>query len=107
VLRDGTEALEFLLGDDASPAHPMVILLDLNLPMVEGLEVLARLRADPRTRTLPVVILTSSRQEGDLIESERLGIHSYIIKPVDFVKLAAIVQQFGLYWLLLRQRPPR
>jgi CheY-like chemotaxis protein len=106
VLRDGVEALEFLLGHDASTAHPMVVLLDLSLPMVEGLQVLERLRADPRTRTLPVVILTSSRQEYDRIASERLGIHSYIIKPVDFPKLAATVQQLGLYWLLLNQPPP-
>jgi len=103
VLRDGTEALQFLLGRATSAPRPMVILLDLQLPKVDGPQVLERLRADPRTQTLPVVILTASRQERDFVESRRLGIKHYITKPVDFPQLAAVVQQLGLYWLLLNQ----
>jgi two-component system, response regulator len=105
VLRDGAEALQFFLGRGASTPRPMVVLLDLQLPKVDGLQVLERLRANPRTQTLPVVILTASRQERDLVESRRLGINQYITKPVDFPQLAAVVQQLGLYWLLLDQPP--
>jgi two-component system, response regulator len=82
---------------------PKVILLDLKLPKVDGLEVLKRLKSDPHTRNIPVVILTSSREERDLIESYRLGVYSYIVKPVDFKQFIEAVQQLGLYWLLLNQ----
>jgi two-component system, response regulator len=105
VLRDGAEALQFFLARGASIPSPMVILLDLQLPKVDGLQVLERLRADPRTQALPVVVLTASRQERDRVESRRLGIKHYITKPVDFPQLAAVVQQLGLYWLLLSQPP--
>lgn len=106
VVRDGAEALEFLLG--AGPqAHrvpedgPRVILLDLKLPKVDGIEVLERIKSDPRTRGIPVIMLTSSNQERDIVESYRLGVNSYIVKPVDFEQFSAIVQDLGFYWLLL------
>jgi CheY-like chemotaxis protein len=105
VLRDGVEALAFLLAPDQPLPH--LVLLDLKLPRVNGLEVLQRLRAEPRTRLLPVVILTSSNEERDLIEGYRLGANSYVRKPVDFVQFSDAVQQLGLYWLVLNQAPPR
>lgn len=110
VARDGAEALEFLFGTgphaSRGPADgPKVILLDLKLPKVDGLEVLRRVKADPRLRVLPVVILTSSREERDLVESYRLGVNSYIVKPVDFEQFAEAVRQLGLYWLLLNEPP--
>jgi CheY-like chemotaxis protein len=82
-----------------------VILLDLKLPKVDGLEVLRRLKTDPRTRAIPVVVLTSSREERDIVESYQLGVNSYIVKPVDFAQLIESVRQLGLYWLLLNQPP--
>lgn len=105
VLRDGVEALEFLLGRE----HPLphLVLLDLNLPRVSGLEVLQRLRADARTALLPVVILTSSNEERDLVNGYRLGANSYVRKPVDFVEFSEAVHQLGLYWLVLNQAVPR
>jgi two-component system response regulator len=110
VVRDGVEALEFVFGTDAVAHHsaepsPKVILLDLKLPKVDGLEVLRRLKTDPRTRAIPVVMLTSSREERDIVESYQLGVNSYIVKPVDFGQLVESVQQLGLYWLLLNQPP--
>lgn len=110
VARDGAEALDFVFCEGAhagrDPANvPEVILLDLKLPKVDGLEVLHRLKADPRTRAIPVVVLTSSREQRDLVESYELGVNSYIVKPVDFNQFAEAVQQIGLYWLLLNQRP--
>ena len=105
VLRDGVEALAFLLARDQPLPH--MVLLDLNLPRVNGLEVLQRLRADPRTQLLPIVILTSSNEERDLIEGYRLGANSYVRKPVDFVRFSEAVHQLGLYWLVLNQMPPR
>lgn len=104
VKRDGAEALDYLLGG-ADPL-PTVVLLDLKLPKLDGLEVLRRLRADTRTRILPVVILTSSKEEGDLLESYGRGANSYIRKPVDFVAFMEAVRQLGVYWLELNEPPP-
>ena len=101
VLRDGAEALTFLHGADAPSPH--LVLLDLKLPRIDGLEVLRRLRQDPRTALLPIVVLTSSNEERDLVESYRLGANSYIRKPVDFEQFTEAVRQLGLYWLVLNQ----
>jgi two-component system response regulator len=101
VLRDGAEALTFLLAPDAPSPH--LVLLDLKLPRVDGLEVLRRLRAETRTALLPIVVLTSSNEERDLVESYRLGANSYIRKPVDFEQFTEAVRQLGLYWLVLNQ----
>jgi len=111
VVRDGAEALEYLFatgshkGRDVRDA-PNLVLLDLKLPKVGGLEVLERLRADPRTRRLPVVVLTSSNVESDLARSYDLGANSYIRKPVDFTQFMEAVNQLGLYWLVLNEAPP-
>ena len=112
VARDGVEALDWLFFTGAHANRdtnlvPQIILLDLKLPKVDGTEVLRRLRADERTRLLPVVILTSSSEEQDLIKSYRLGCNSYIRKPVDFEQFAEAVRQLGLYWLLLNEPPPK
>jgi len=110
VARDGAEALEILLGTGAHAGHPLapeVVLLDLKLPKVDGLEVLRRIRADERTRLLPVVILTSSREERDVVSGYGLGANSYIRKPVDFRQFVEAVRQLGLYWLVLNEPPPR
>ena len=108
-MRDGVEAIAYLFGEDGRPARelPQVVLLDLNLPKVDGLEVLRRIRAAESTRLLPVVILTSSNEERDLVESYSLGANSYIRKPVDFDQFTAAVGQLGMYWLVLNQTPPR
>lgn len=111
VARDGAEAIEFIFGEGAFEGRkiengPKVILLDLKLPKVDGLEVLQRIKGDPRTRTIPVVVLTSSREQKDVVESYRLGVNSYIVKPVNFESFATAVQEMGFYWLLLNQ-PPR
>ncbi len=111
VARDGAQALEYLAGagDRAArgePPLPHVILLDLKLPKLDGLEVLARIRKDEATRLLPVVVLTSSKEERDLVESYRLGANSYIRKPVDFDQFSEAVRQLGLYWLVLNETPP-
>ncbi len=103
VARDGEEALEMLHGSDR--IVPAVVLLDLNLPKIDGLEVLRRIRADERTRLLPVVILTSSREESDLIKGYSNGANSYIRKPVDFDKFIEAIQSLGLYWLVLNELP--
>lgn len=103
ILRDGVEALAFFL--DSKQPLPQLVLLDLNLPRLNGLEVLQRLRAEPRTRLLPIVILTSSNEERDLVEGYRLGANSYVRKPVDFVQFSEAVHQLGLYWLVLNQVP--
>ena len=109
IVRDGAEALECLLPAsrqaDAEPL-PAVVLLDLRLPKVDGLQVLCRLRADVRTAFLPVVILTSSKEEQDVVKSYSSGANSYVRKPVDFAQLAEAVRQLGLYWLLLNEAPP-
>jgi len=101
VARDGVEALDYLFGERA--AMPAVVLLDLKLPRIDGLEVLRRIRADARTQRLPVVVLTTSREQQDIYESYNLGANSYIRKPVDFEKFSLIVGQLGLYWLTLNQ----
>jgi two-component system response regulator len=110
IARDGAEALEFFFGSDSGERveeiRPRLILLDLKLPKVSGIEVLARLKADPRTRDIPVVVLTSSRQDTDLTRCYELGVNSYVVKPVDFGQFAEAVRQLGLYWLLLNQDPP-
>jgi len=110
VVRDGAEALDFIFGTGAYQGRivkngPRVILLDLKLPKVDGLEVLRRIRADERTRIIPVVIMTSSREERDIVESYSLGVNSYIVKPVDFGQFTDAVRQVGLYWALLNQPP--
>jgi two-component system response regulator len=112
VARDGVDALECLFGTGAYAGRdtsdlPQVVLLDLKLPRIDGLEVLRRVRADERTRLLPVVILTSSNEERDRIDGYKLGANSYVRKPVDFNEFVDAVRQLGLYWLLLNQPPPR
>jgi two-component system response regulator len=111
VVRDGAEALEYLFATGSYAGRdvrdtPNLVLLDLKLPKVGGLEVLERLRADPRTRRLAVVILTSSNVESDLARSYDLGANSYIRKPVDFTQFMEAVNQLGLYWLVLNESPP-
>jgi CheY-like chemotaxis protein len=111
VVKDGAEALEYIFANGAYihrriEDHPKVILLDLKLPKVDGLEVLRRVKSDERTKIIPVVVLTSSKEERDLTESYQLGVNSYITKPVDFEGFVKSVSELGLYWLLLNQ-PPR
>jgi two-component system response regulator len=110
VARDGAEALDFIFCEGAHASRklengPKVILLDLKLPKVDGLEVLKRIKDDERTKAIPVVMLTSSREQSDLIESYRLGVNSYIVKPVDFEGFARAIQNLGMYWLLLNESP--
>jgi two-component system response regulator len=110
VVRDGQEALEYVFCTGRYTTRdikdqPHVILLDIKLPFVDGLEVLRRIKQDPRTRTIPVVMLTSSREERDLIESYRLGVNSYIVKPVDFDQFKESARSLGMYWLLLNKPP--
>jgi two-component system response regulator len=109
-VKDGAEALDYLFGvsTDAPPARthlPKVILLDLKRPKVEGLDVLRRIKSDEQTKAIPVVVLTSSREERDMVQSYQLGVNSYIVKPVDFENFSEAVAQMGMYWLLLNQRP--
>jgi DNA-binding response OmpR family regulator len=104
IARDGSEAVELLFGAD--PLRPQVILLDLKLPKVEGLEVLRRIRESDATRMLPVVVLTSSDEERDVIRSYQLGVNSYIRKPVNFTDFAEATRQLGMYWLVLNECPP-
>lgn len=107
VAHDGAEALEQLLGEDAAAAPaPAVVLLDLKLPKVDGVEVLRRLRADERTRLIPVVVLTSSSEQEDVIRSYRHGANAYVRKPVQFSDFAAAVNTLGMFWLLLNEPPP-
>jgi two-component system response regulator len=108
VVRNGAEALDYLFGTGPyagrdTTVQPQVVLLDLRLPKMDGLEVLRRMRADKRTRLLPVVVLTSSDEESDIVESYRLGANSYVRKPVDFAQFCEAARQLGLYWLILNQ----
>ena len=111
VLKDGAEALSYIMNNvDCRPgqAHepcPKVILLDLKLPKIDGLEVLRRIRSDERTKSVPVVILTSSNEERDRIEGYKLGVNSYVVKPVDFAEFARAVKEIGCYWLLMNKPP--
>ncbi len=111
VAHDGAEALDYLFATGAYAGRdtsimPAVILLDLKMPKIDGLEVLRRLRADERTKLLPVVIVTSSKEEQDMLNGYKLGANSYVRKPVDFVQFSEAVRQLGLYWLLLNEPPP-
>jgi len=110
VVRDGEEALDFIFGKDSSSGgpseqRPKMVLLDLKLPKVDGLEVLRRLKGDPRTRSIPVIMLTSSSEERDIVKSYDLGVNSYIVKPVDFQQFTEAVRQLGLYWMVMNQAP--
>jgi two-component system, response regulator len=110
VARDGAQALDYIFcrGPHAGrniENGPKVVLLDLKLPKIDGLEVLQKIKGDPRTRSIPVVVLTSSKEQSDVVESYQLGVNSYIVKPVNFVQFAEAVQRLGLYWLLLNQPP--
>lgn len=110
IVRDGAEALEFLFCEGLYANRkledgPKVILLDLKLPKVDGLEVLKQVKTDERTKTIPVVVLTSSKEQRDVVESYQLGVNSYIVKPVNFEGFANAVQEIGMYWLLLNQAP--
>lgn len=108
VMRDGAQALDFLFNVEKSSADlPGLILLDLKLPKVDGLEVLQRIRTDERTKLLPVVILTSSKEQEDLVRSYALGANSYVRKPIDFNQFMQAIQQLGLYWLVLNESPFR
>ncbi len=111
VARDGVEALDYLFGRGAYAERdlnclPVVVLLDIKLPKIDGIEVLRQLRQDERTRLLPVVILTSSKEDSDLMNGYRLGANSYVRKPVDFVQFNEAIRHLGLYWLLWNEAPP-
>jgi len=111
VARDGVEALDYLFGNAIQGGHgvrslPAVVLLDLKLPKIDGLEVLKRVRENPLTKTLPVVVLTTSREEKDVVSSYELGCNSYVRKPVDFNQFAEAIRQLGLYWLVINEAPP-
>jgi two-component system response regulator len=109
VVRDGAEALDFIFCAgtyaDRTAENPKLILLDLKLPLVDGIEVLRQIRDDPRTKLIPVVMLTSSDEERDIVETYRLGVNSYIVKPVDFEQFNEVVKNLGYYWMLLNRQP--
>jgi two-component system, response regulator len=109
VVRDGAEALDFVFGvgeyADRRNENPKVILLDLKLPKIDGIEVLRQIRSDPRTRLIPVVVLTSSNEQRDIVEAYQLGVNSYIVKPVDFEQFNEVAKHLGYYWLLLNRQP--
>ena len=109
-LDDGEQAMNFIFseGDYSSninPPSPKLILLDINLPKINGLDILRRVKADPRTQKIPIVLLTSSREESDIMESYKLGANSYIVKPVDFNSFSQAIQEMGMYWLVLNEPP--
>ena len=108
-VRDGVEALEYLFREggyaDRVNGHPKLVLLDLKMPRMNGLQVLERMKADERTRGIPVVMMTSSREEGDLIASYKLGVNSYVVKPVDFTEFAETIAQVGMYWMIANEAP--
>jgi two-component system response regulator len=108
VAHDGVEALEYLVGTAEREPHrlPQVVLLDLKLPKINGLELLRKIRANPRTKMIPVVMLTTSREERDVLASYALGVNSYVHKPVDFLQFAEAIRQLGLYWLVINVKPP-
>ncbi len=112
VVRDGAEALDYLFAtgtysDRDTTTMPAVVILDLKLPKVDGLEVLQRMRADERTKLVPVVILTSSKEERDMVNSYKFGANSYVQKPVDFTEFVEAARQLGLYWLVINEPPPQ
>jgi two-component system response regulator len=106
VARDGVEALDYLFGGGGKNARPQIVLLDLNLPRVNGLDVLRRMRADDRTKLLPVVVLTSSKEEEDIARSYAIGANAYVRKPVEFSAFSDAVRTLGFFWLLLNEAPP-
>lgn len=107
VARDGEEALEYLLTENSGNDLPVMVLLDLKMPKVSGLEVLREIRSNARTQSLPVVVFTSSNEEKDIVESYRLGVNSYVRKPVDFSQFLEAVERIGLYWMVLNESPNR
>ena len=110
VVRDGAEALAYLrregLFQMRAEGHPAVVLLDLKLPKVDGLQVLAQIKADPRLQSIPVVMLTSSREEPDLVRSYKLGVNAYVVKPIGFQEFVGAVREVGLFWAVINQPPP-
>lgn len=108
-VRDGVEALDYLFCEgrhsDRPAGHPKLVLLDLKMPRMNGLQVLERMKQDPRTKTIPVVMMTSSREEGGLLASYQLGVNSFVVKPVDFGDFAKTVADIGMYWLLINEPP--
>lgn len=111
VARDGAEALDFLYSRgefaDRAPGDPAVVLLDLKLPKIDGLEVLEKVKGDPHQRQIPVVMLTSSREERDLLRSYELGVNAFVVKPVDFNAFFEAIQDLGMFWAILNEPPPR
>jgi two-component system response regulator len=109
-LDDGEQAMNFIFSEgeyssNINPPSPKLILLDINLPKISGLDILRRVKADPRTQKIPIVLLTSSREESDIMESYKLGANSYIVKPVDFNSFSQAIQEMGMYWLVLNEPP--
>lgn len=108
-VRDGIEALDYLHREgsyaDRGNGYPKLVLLDLKMPKMDGLQVLERMKADPRTKAIPVVVMTSSREEGDLVASYQLGVNSYVVKPVDFTEFAETVSRVGMYWMIANEAP--